>query len=358
MFCRRTVFEAVNGFDERFFMYGEDLDLCWRIKEQGSKVWYHPDIRIIHLKGRSSGKRLLHSRIAFYEAMILFSRKYHHIHRSFFPRWLIYVGIFFQAGVNIGSKILGYSTAALLDLIIINATLALCLTARFAYKMVHPYAHSNLPTMLWVHALLSASFLFMFTYNGIYSRKAVPAAKVLLSGVFASLLFMACAYYIKSMAFSRIAFGVAALIIVGLLSIWRWVAPVMLHQVRRIVYARGNVIIIGSGHIPSLMIQNIEKQKTATITGIVWTGPDDPPGQFEGYPVLGRLDEVADLLRRFPVDMLFIATPLPWYSHIIEALALLKKKKANLTIRWVPRELFDRKEEELPAVIPLHDFTV
>ncbi len=356
MFCRRSLFESVQGFDERFFMYGEDLDLCWRINETGAVVWYHPEIRIIHLKGKSSAKRLLPSRINFYEAMILFSRKYQYIHRSFFPRWLINAAIIIQAALNIGSKILQSLTAALVDLLIINTTFALCLTARFAYKMANPYTTSTLMAMIGVHALLSGSFLSMFAFNGVYSRKKSAPQAVLLSGFFASILFMACVYYLKFLAFSRIAFGIAALLIVLLLTLWRQILPVMLRQGQRILYARDNVIIIGNGHIPSLVIQNYEKQKTATIVGVLWTGEGEPPGQFEGYPVLGRIDDVAAVLKRFSVDALLIATPLPWYSHIIEALAEVRRK--NLTIRWVPRDLFDMKAEDVPTVIPLHDFSV
>jgi len=179
---------------------------------------------------------------------------------------------------------------------------------------------------------------------------------VLLSGFFASILFMACIYYLKFLAFSRIAFGIAALLIVLLLALWRTILPVMLRQGQRILYVRDSVIIIGDGRIPSLVIQNCEKQKTAIIAGVLWTSEGEQPGQFEGYPVLGRIEDVAAVLKRFPVDVLLIATPLPWYSYIIEALAEIKRK--NLTIRWVPRELFTLKAEEVPPVIPLHDFSV
>jgi len=356
MFCRRALFESVQGFDERFFMYGEDLDLCWRINETGAVVWYHPEIRIIHLKGTSSAKRLLPSRINFYEAMILFSRKYQHIHRSFFPRWLINAAIIIQAVLNIGSKILRSLTATLMDLLIINATFAFCLTERFGYKMANPYTTSTAVAMIGVHVLLSASFLSMFVFNGVYSNKKSTPSSVLLSGFFASILFMACIYYLKFLAFSRIAFGIAALLIVLLLALWRKILPVMLRQGQRILYVRDSVIIIGNGRIPSLVIQNCEKQKTAIITGVLWTSEGEQPGQFEGYPVLGRIEDVAAVLKRFPVDVLLIATPLPWYSYIIEALAEIKRK--NLTIRWVPRELFTLKAEEVPPVIPLHDFSV
>ena len=357
MFMRRSLFEDLKGFDERFFMYGEDLDLCWRIREKGYRVWYHPAIQIIHLKGKSSAKRMLASRIAFYEAMILFSRKYQHTHRSFFPRWLIHVAIIGQAALNIGSNIVKAGTTCLIDLAVINVTLATCLTLRFAYTMKSPYAGGHVSLMLGVHALLSISFLFMFAYNGVYSRKKTTTTmEVLFSGFLASVIFMACMYYLKALAFSRIAFGLAAAIAMLLLAAWRKTLPLMMHQLKRVVYARGTVVIIGSGPVPGAVIQNIERQKTATIAGILWTGEAEQPGQFEGYPVLGNIDDVAAVLKRMRVDMLLVATPLSWYSPIIEALAKVKVK--NLTIRWVPRELFDRKIEELPAVIPLHDFSV
>jgi GT2 family glycosyltransferase len=357
MFLPRRLFESIGGFDEQFFMYGEDLDLCRRIKEKGYKVWYNPEMRVIHLKGKSSAKRLLRSRIAFYQAMVLFSKKYQHSHGAFFPRWLIFVGITIQAAMNIGSKLLQAFTASIIDLAIINIALGVSLTVRLSHpEAASPYDAEHLMTMIGVHALLSISFLSMFAYNGIYSQKKYSAANLLLSGFFASVVFLACVYCIKSIAYSRLAFAGASIIIILLLVGWREILPKMLHSLKRVVYRRDRVIIAGSGPIPLTVIQNIEKQKAATIVGILWTGDAELPGQFEGYPVLGRIEDVAEVLQRLRVDMLVIATALPWYSFIIEALSKIKAK--NLTIRWVPRELFEKKDEELPAVIPLKDFSV
>ena len=54
LFMNRKSFEALNGFDERFFFYMEDTDLCYRHKINGGKVVYHPETSIIHLKGKSA----------------------------------------------------------------------------------------------------------------------------------------------------------------------------------------------------------------------------------------------------------------------------------------------------------------
>lgn len=356
MFMPRMLFADIGGFDEQFFMYGEDLDLCWRVRERGRLVWYHPDIRVVHLKGRSSAKRMIKSRIAFYEAMIIYSRKYERLHGAFFPGWLIFIGIALQAIMNIGARLVRVFTACLIDLSIINIALWACLRIRFIGEGSDIYESSGAPTLVWVHGLLSAAFVFMFAYNGIYSPKKYAGAKVLLSGFFASILFMTCVYFIKSIAFSRLAFATAALAIMLLLYGWRKIGPVVVHGFRRTIYSREKVIVIGSGAVPRLVIQNLEKQRTASIAGIVWTGDEEPPGQFEGYPVLGRIGDVAAVLGRVEADVLLIATAFPWYSEVIEALARVKSK--HLSIRWVPRELFDNKPEELPAVIPLKDFSV
>jgi GT2 family glycosyltransferase len=355
MFMRRSLFENLGGFDERFFMYGEDLDLCRRVREAGFKVWYFPTIQIIHLKGKSSARRVWHSRIAFYEAMMIYSRKYRHLHNAFFPVWLVYLGILLRAIVGIGSRLFKAGIASFIDLTIINAALWAGLFLRLSGEG-NPYSVPGLLPMLGLHLLLSASFISMFAYFGVYSHKRYSIANLLASAFFASVIFMTSVYFIKALAFSRIAFGSATLMIVFLLIAWRRFLPFAQKEVRRIIYSREKVIILGHGAIPRLLIQNIERQKSAVIAGILWAGDGVRPGQFEGYPVLGTMKEVAGVLSRVQVDSVLIATALPWYSYIIEALATVKAK--NLTIRWVPKELFEKKAEELPEIIPLQDFSV
>ena len=53
MFVQKEVFEAVGGFDEKFFMYYEDIDLCRRVRQLGKKVVYHPAVKIKHIGGGS-----------------------------------------------------------------------------------------------------------------------------------------------------------------------------------------------------------------------------------------------------------------------------------------------------------------
>lgn len=54
MLIKRKVFDTIGGFDEQFFMYGEEVEWCYRAKKAGFTVWYYPKAYIIHHKGKSS----------------------------------------------------------------------------------------------------------------------------------------------------------------------------------------------------------------------------------------------------------------------------------------------------------------
>lgn len=104
---KKSILEKVGYLDEMFFLYGEDLDLCLRIKNAGYKIIYDPSVEITHFKGISSGLKK-HSRElseadtttrtrakdAFFESMILFYDKHHKTSYPFFINWLVYLGIY------------------------------------------------------------------------------------------------------------------------------------------------------------------------------------------------------------------------------------------------------------------------
>ena len=80
MLVRRGVLERVGLLDERFFMYGEDLDWCLRTREAGWTVRYEPSVVVQHQHGAASRKRALRTTYHFFRAMDLFYRK-HYVHR-------------------------------------------------------------------------------------------------------------------------------------------------------------------------------------------------------------------------------------------------------------------------------------
>lgn len=80
------LYRQLHGFDETFFMYGEDLDLCWKIKAAGYRVIYNPGATCLHLKGQSG--RASQNPIVqyhFYQAMLIFYDRYY---AGKYPTWL------------------------------------------------------------------------------------------------------------------------------------------------------------------------------------------------------------------------------------------------------------------------------
>jgi GT2 family glycosyltransferase len=93
MLIRKSVIDKIGVLDETFFMYGEDLDYCWRAKEAGFKVWYYPKTFITHYKGASSEKIAFKSLKWFHQAMWIFYKKHYQEKYPFFVNWLVGLGI-------------------------------------------------------------------------------------------------------------------------------------------------------------------------------------------------------------------------------------------------------------------------
>ena len=114
-FCiRRDVYEKLNGFDEDYFMYGEDLDLCFRTKQMGLKNYYTPVTNILHFKGQSCRTRRWGSYVDFYKAMLIFVKKHKDLY--FVPNFLVSFGILFAAFVGMFSRLIPKFWKMFLDL--------------------------------------------------------------------------------------------------------------------------------------------------------------------------------------------------------------------------------------------------
>lgn len=95
MLARKAVLDITGGFDERFFMYAEDIDLSYRIVKAGYKNYYFADTTIIHHKGSSTNKDIRYVK-QFYKAMSQYVEKHHG--RGLFSM-ILNAGIFFRGSV-------------------------------------------------------------------------------------------------------------------------------------------------------------------------------------------------------------------------------------------------------------------
>ncbi len=93
MLIRREVLAQCGGLDEDYFMYGEDLDWCWRLRQAGHSIWYIGDVHVVHHKGASTSGEPQRMNWHFHRSMFLFHRKHLVDSYPFFVNWLVYLGI-------------------------------------------------------------------------------------------------------------------------------------------------------------------------------------------------------------------------------------------------------------------------
>ncbi|MEC0227963.1 glycosyltransferase family 2 protein [Paenibacillus alba] len=93
MLIRREAIEQVGMLDEEFFMYGEDIDWCYRIKQAGWVNYYYPRTHIVHHKGASSRRKPFKIIYEFHRAMILFHNKHYRHQYSWLTNAIVYSGV-------------------------------------------------------------------------------------------------------------------------------------------------------------------------------------------------------------------------------------------------------------------------
>ncbi|MFM7595874.1 MAG: glycosyltransferase family 2 protein [Flavobacteriales bacterium] len=108
MGLRHDVLKKIGLLDEAFFMYGEDIDLSYRIQKAGYKNLYVADTTIIHYKGESTKKSSVNYVFVFYRAMIIFARKHFSQNYAFLFSLFIHLGIYIRASLAVSKRIVNH----------------------------------------------------------------------------------------------------------------------------------------------------------------------------------------------------------------------------------------------------------
>lgn len=118
MFLRKETLDKVGLLDESFFMYGEDIDLSYRITLGGYENWYFPEARIIHYKGESTKKSSVNYVFVFYNAMAIFAQKHFTRRRTDIFSLLINGSIYLSAAGAIITRFLRRALLPMLDMVL------------------------------------------------------------------------------------------------------------------------------------------------------------------------------------------------------------------------------------------------
>lgn len=161
MLMRKSVLDKTGLLDEDFFMYGEDIDLSYRITKAGFKNYYFPGTRIIHYKGESTKKSSVNYVFVFYKAMVIFAKKHFAPGGAALFAFLINMAIWLRAGLSIVKRCIERTWLPLSDgLIIYTGMLAIKNYWSINQQVAHyPPFFMNVVVPVYILIWIIASFL-------------------------------------------------------------------------------------------------------------------------------------------------------------------------------------------------------
>lgn len=301
MLIRRSVLDKAGLLDEDFFMYGEDIDLSYRIKLSGYKVYYYPGTTIIHYKGESTKKASFNYVYLFYNAMAVFANK-HFSGTSARPLiFLIHMAILFRAAFALVKRFVKCLINPLADAIVIFAGYYFFLPVweKVIFNTAGGYPPEYLSYVIPGYIIVWIASIY---FNEGY-EKSVRLMSIV-RGVATGTLLILIIYSLlpETLRFSR------ALIVIG--AAWTMVISVAVRYLLNIIDPVGfrfdisgkkkKIVIIG-GVGGCRRVEGILKKSASgyEVRGFVSSGAGNNPasGNF-----LGNIDQIRDIVFVHSVD--------------------------------------------------------
>ena len=288
MIVRREDVAKVGLMDERFFLYFEDTDWCYRMKQHGKQVWYVPESEMVHLYERSSAKSVLGKPFLLHILSLM----------RYYEKWNTVFHFFRRYRGTIKSLVFVAS-----DMVAINVSF---LAAYFLRDALQPYFVNSLYPLDWYSIfiiLFNFLFLISFTASGLYRiRRGTGAAEEISQVVRAVLIIFAvlltASYMTRVRIFSRAVLFGHAIFSVVLVTLSRR----LLRRVHRALVSASfdlrRVILAGDAAEAA--------EFTATVSGTPQAGIDIIGRVGTGEGALGSIGELPSIVARFRVQELMI----------------------------------------------------
>ncbi len=329
MLLRKEALDRSGLLDEDFFMYGEDIDLSYRLEKAGYRNYYYPEARIIHYKGESTKKSSINYVMVFYKAMVIFARKhFSRKHASFFSL-LINMAIYLRAMIAIVSRFTKRIFWPALDAAIIYGGF-FYLTNYWGHQMFaadatyYPPGFMYLMVPAYIMIWLSAVYI-----SGGYDRPSGLFRIIRGIGLGTVAILVIYALLPIHLRFSR------ALILLG--SVWALFSMSATRTVYNLIKHKslhpgkpGNkrVIVVGKGKEAGRIFQMLRQGGQTSFMGLV--SPDEELPESEGF--LGTVDQLEDIAVIYQVnEVIFCAGDISSRA-IINTMSGLQNKQLNFKI--------------------------
>ena len=338
MLIKSKIFEAINGFDENFFMFGEDLDLCKRVWEENYEIHYLPKTKIIHYKGQSVKTATYDSREAFYKSMKIYIKKHYSSTLGVFTRFFISAGISLRKLFSAASDNRSLFISIILDTFVIIIAFISAINFRF----------SNLSPIVLSKGLVPMIYVLLWIFVGsffqLYSRYILSYSRALIasvSGFFIAVLFT---YFFKQYAYSRFVIILSSSIIILVLPGWR----VLLHyfisrgyfrsvsRSRSILFSRKS-IIAGVDSEGIRIAESILKRFDSGLDLVGFVDYKCPTDKKDlPIPFIGNIDELREITKNNNIYEVIFSTSAFSNKEILNFMD--STRDLRLVYRMVPRE--------------------
>lgn len=331
MMMRKSVLDEIGLLDESFFMYGEDIDLSYRIVKAGYKNYYFADTTIIHYKGESTKKGSLNYVKVFYNAMIIFARKHFVGEKAKLFILMLHAAIYFRALITLAASFFKRIYLPLID-----ATLML--GGLFVLKEFWATIYYDEPdyyqsAYLWFNfPLYITIWLSAIYFNGGYEEKY--NVRRLVRGVLMGSLLLAAVYGFLDLQYrpSR------ALIVMG--AVWTLFSTTSIRMILHFFQYRNfnigkkeqtNLVIVGSKN-ESDRVMNLLMQARVDNNFIGTVSPEGIENTTTYLSSLNQLDEVVHIYKIH--EIIFCSKDIPAQS----IMQWMTRLGAELDYKIVPEE--------------------
>ena len=332
MMVRREAYASVGGLDESFFMYGEDLDWCYRIGKAGFGVYYVHATKIVHFKGESTRRSDIDEIRLFYQAMQLFVRK--HFNRS---RTML---LFLNLGIVIRGTAASLARLARpLPLALPDAFLAVA--ALFAGEYLYwgglfRFPHYAYP-MVWI--VPTALILLISASVGLYTRARFSVKRSFMAVASAYVILSATVFFVKDFAFSRAVVSIAGLLSLALLPGWRLAIRLFGRGSSRTSVFGKRTVIVGTGTSAQQVLHKLRARVDDgyDVLGFIDTSLRRVGERVAGVEIIGSIDNVGKVIDEHRVGEVIFSTDGLSYENILSVIA--RSRNRSINFRLVPGSL-------------------
>ena len=334
LFARRSVFENVGGFDEDFFMYGEDLDFCYRVKKNGLKVYYVHSTQIIHYKGESVRRSDIDDVKLFYEAMRIFVRK--NISRRWLTDLILRTGIALREWIAFLVKIAKSLRAAALDLFLVIVSVFLAAWLRFGEWFRFPA--SAYPVVTTIPALVVLSSMYAL---GVYTTRKLSISRAASSVFIGYIMLSALTFFFNQFAYSRLIVLVSGCVSIVALPGWRLMVKMRSRSMgahRRSLFGRG-ALIVGADASGQEVLRKLRTRPSGgyNVIGFIDVNRKRIGEKIAGVEILGSIDNIRKVIQEQKVSEVIFSTHTLPYTDILSVIERTKNRSVNF--RMVPDSL-------------------